>query len=84
MTGDPITTRHEKRSHANHLFAMSYGSFLGSVLTSVRFSFAFSGDDECYRDFSEPAVAKRTAILRIALEDGRILKLASDIRATAC
>jgi len=25
----PVTTRHEKRSHASHLFAMSYGSFLG-------------------------------------------------------
>ena len=23
--------KYEKRSHANHLFAVSYGSFLGSV-----------------------------------------------------
>jgi hypothetical protein len=26
---NPVTTKHEKRSHANHLFAVSYGSFLG-------------------------------------------------------
>jgi hypothetical protein len=26
---NPVTTKHEKRSHANHLFAISYGSFLG-------------------------------------------------------
>jgi hypothetical protein len=29
MTGIPVTTKDEKSFHANHLFAMSYGSFLG-------------------------------------------------------
>ena len=31
---NPVTTKHEKRSHANHLFAVSYGSFLGRPLRS--------------------------------------------------
>ena len=29
---NPVTTRHEKRLHANHLVAVSYGSFLGRRL----------------------------------------------------
>jgi|SRR5579863_2357330 hypothetical protein len=27
----PVTTKHEKRLYANHLFAISYGSFQGSL-----------------------------------------------------
>jgi hypothetical protein len=29
MTGISVTGKHEKRLYANHLFAVSYGSFLG-------------------------------------------------------
>ncbi len=32
MTGKPVTTRHEKRHHTNHQFAVSYGFFLGRPL----------------------------------------------------
>jgi len=35
-----VTTKHEKRSHANHLFAVSYGSFQGSRLRSSILPFA--------------------------------------------
>ena len=40
---NPVTTKHEKRSHANHLFAVSYGSFLGRYFGYY------------YSDVSEPA-----------------------------
>jgi len=33
---NPVTTKHEKRSHANHLFAVSYGSFQGRPFRSLR------------------------------------------------
>jgi hypothetical protein len=36
MTGISFTTKHEKRLYANHLFAVSYGSFLGRPFHSLR------------------------------------------------
>jgi hypothetical protein len=35
MTGNPVTAKHEKRPHANHLFAVSYVSFLGKAVTLI-------------------------------------------------
>jgi hypothetical protein len=47
MTGNPVTAKHEKRPHANHLFAVSYVSFLGKAVT---LKIPDCRDDECSGD----------------------------------